>query len=131
MSCVVEGRILRKVHDSFAIYITIAVSITLLIGIGWFVLSYYQGKTVFNQNAIKEYPYHLHETKLISSSSQISVTEMNTDRIEESEEEEELESEEPSEDAEELDQEEIEQENSYYNNSYSTDESIRQDVYGN
>ncbi|UOQ48402.1 hypothetical protein MUN88_20600 [Gracilibacillus caseinilyticus] len=100
----------------------------MLIGIGWFVLSYYQGKTVFNQNAIKEYPYHLHETKLISSSSQISVTEMNADRIEESEEE--LELEEPSEE-EELDQEEMEQENSYNNNSYSTDESVRQDVYGN
>ncbi|SHM99443.1 hypothetical protein [Gracilibacillus kekensis] len=45
------------------IYITIALGIILLIGIGWFVKSYLDGGTVFNNNAIQQYPYALHNSR--------------------------------------------------------------------
>ncbi|SFL52639.1 hypothetical protein SAMN04487943_10263 [Gracilibacillus orientalis] len=50
-----------------AVYITIAIGITLLIGIGWFVKSYFDGKTVFNNNSIQQYAYDLHQPKALSS----------------------------------------------------------------
>ncbi|WP_163578894.1 hypothetical protein [Gracilibacillus saliphilus] len=50
-----------------AVYITIAVGITLLIGIGWFIKSYLDGKTVFNNNSIQQYAYDLHQTKALST----------------------------------------------------------------
>ncbi|WP_208586644.1 hypothetical protein [Gracilibacillus suaedae] len=50
-----------------AVYITIALGITLLIGLGWFIKSYLDGKTVFNNNSIQQYAYDFHQTKALST----------------------------------------------------------------
>ncbi|MDX8044548.1 hypothetical protein SH601_00985 [Gracilibacillus sp. S3-1-1] len=91
-----EGRTLRNRQDSMAFYITIALGITVLIGAGWFVKSYLDGKTVFNNNSIQQYAYSYNQPRTLNTMEinlpQGLVTEEELD--DESEEEEELESDE-------------------------------------
>ncbi|WP_058306601.1 hypothetical protein [Gracilibacillus massiliensis] len=132
------------------VYITIALGITLLIGVGWFVKSYLSGDTVFNNNAIQQYPYALHDSRDISEmnhyeQNSISIANDNDDELEDKEEKDELsESLEEDEEMESYHNAEIENERYTSNNDQSTnnvdhsvqsssdngERGVREDVYG-
>ncbi|WP_277679850.1 hypothetical protein [Gracilibacillus dipsosauri] len=63
-----EERKLKFNQDSLALYVTIAVGMTLLIGVGWIGKSYLDGKTVFNNSTIKEKISNSHTYNIASSS---------------------------------------------------------------
>ncbi len=132
---------------------TIALGITLLIGVGWFIKSYFDGKTVFNNNSIQQYAYDLHQPKALSSMNiylpkRLEILAQEDDDQDEDEEDEELEDEEEMDVTVELENEEdlyegTEQVDSSNNNSYyyqnnnegssnnnSSNGTVRDDVYG-